>query len=247
VLAELQGDPVPKLFRRRAVWLPTVWGVALLLAIATALGIVLLPRLGDYLAPTERAVGADGRGARLLVVEGWLDDDALDDAIVLARSGGYEHIVTSGGPIEAWREIQPWPTYAERAADYLRRHGTRTPPVVAAPAPETTQDRTYLSALVVREWARKEGISVAAIDVFSAGVHARRSRLVYRMAFGSGVDVGVIAAPPHRYALERWWTTSDGAKTVVGELLGLAWTKCCFWPANPGPAEDSGSTRKSPA
>jgi hypothetical protein len=235
------------LFRRRAVWLPTVWGVALLLAIATALAVTLLPRLGDYLAPTERAVGADGHGARLLVVEGWLDDDALDDAVVIARSGGYERVVTSGGPIEAWRELQTWPTFAERAADYLRRRGVRAPSVDAAPAPATLQERSYLSAVAVRDWAHKEGLSPTAIDVFSAGVHARRSRLVYRLAFGAGVAVGIVAAPPHGYALERWWSTSDGAKTVLGELLALAWTKCCFWPSQPDRSEASGSARKSPA
>jgi hypothetical protein len=235
------------LFRRRAVWLPTVWGLVVLLAIAVVLAIAVLPRLGDYLAPTERAVGSDGRGARLLVVEGWLDDDALDDAIVFARSGGYERVVTSGGPIEAWRELQPWPTYAERAADYLRRHGAATPAVVAAPAAETTQDRSYQSAKVVREWARSSGVSLAAVDVFSAGVHARRSRLVYRLAFGSGAEVGIVAAPPRGYALERWWSTSDGAKTVVGELLALAWTKCCFWPADPGIGEENGRPRTPPA
>ena len=53
------------------------------------------------------------------------------------------------------------------------------------------------------------------------------------MAFGPGVEVGVLAAPPRRYDVERWWLTSEGAKTVLGELLSLAWTKCCFWPAAP--------------
>jgi len=61
-------------------------------------------------------------------------------------------------------------------------------------------------------------------------VHARRSRLAYRLAFGPGVEVGVIAAPPRRYDIDRWWLTSEGAKTVLDELLSLAWTKCCFWP-----------------
>ena len=116
-----------------------------------------LPRLGAYLAPTERAVGNDGRGARTLIVEGWLDDDALGEAIAHARSGRYERVVTSGGPIETWREIQPWPTYAERAADYLRRHGVRETPVVAVPAPALAQDRSFLSAVVVRDWARARG------------------------------------------------------------------------------------------
>jgi hypothetical protein len=222
---------VPKLFRRREVWLPTFTGTLALLAIALGLCVLLLPRLGFDLAPTEPALGADGRGARTLVVEGWLDDDDLAGAIPLATSGQYERVVTSGGPIQTWRELQPWPSYAERAADYLRRHGVREIPVVAVPAPELAQERSYLSAVFVRDWARGEGLSLAAIDVFSAGVHARRSRLVYRMAFGPAVEVGIVAAPPQRYRLDRWWETSEGAKAVLGELLGLAWTKCCFWPA----------------
>jgi len=222
---------VPTLFRRRQVWLPTLAGTLVLLAIALGLCALLLPHLGEALAPTERAIGADGRGARLLVVEGWLDDDALADAIALVRSGRYARVATSGGPIETWREIQPWPSYAERAADYLRRHGGGETPLAAVPAPEVAQDRSYASAVAVRDWARGEGLALDAIDVFSAGVHARRSRLVYRMAFGPSVEVGIVAAPPHRYRLDRWWSTSEGAKAVVGELLGLAWTKCCFWPA----------------
>jgi hypothetical protein len=248
---EAQGVRVPKLFRRRQVWLPTLGGAIVVLAIAAALGVVVLPELGSYLAPTEPAVGSDGRGARTLIVEGWLDDDALDDAIALARSGRYERVVTSGGPIETWREIQPWPTYADRAADYLRRHGVRETAVVAIPAPELAQDRSYLSAVVVRDWARAQGLPPAAIDLFSAGVHARRSRLVYRMAFGPGVDVGILAAPPHRYRLDRWWATSEGTKAVLGEVLSLAWTKCCFWPAASGAAsgtvEERAAGRKSPA
>ena len=222
---------MPKLFRRRQIWLPTVWGAIVLFAIGATLGIALLRQVGNYLAPTEHALGGDGRGARTLVVEGWLDDDALDDAVPLARSGSYERVVTSGGPIETWREIQPWPNYADRAADYLRRHGVRETPVIAVAAPATEQERSYVSAVAVREWVRTQGLALAAIDVFSASVHARRSRLIYRMAFGPAVDVGIVAAPPHRYRLDHWWATSEGTKAVVSEVLGLGWTKCCFWPA----------------
>ena len=237
---------MPSLFRRRQVWLPTFWGTLLIVVVALALGAALLPGLGPHLAPTEHALGADGRGARTLIVEGWLDDDALGGAIALAQSGRYERVVTSGGPIETWREIQPWPTYAERAADYLRRHGVRTTPVIAIPAPASAQDRSYLSAVVVREWVRARGPSIDAVDLYSAGVHARRSRLVYRMAFGAGVEIGIVAAPPQRYRLDRWWATSEGTKAVLGELLSLAWTKCCFWPAPGTPVRRDGEP-KTPA
>ncbi len=236
---------MPRLFRRREIWVPTFWGALLLLGLTVALGCATLPRLGASLAPNDPAAGRGGQGARMLIVEGWLDEEALDAAIDTVRRGRYERIVTSGGPIETWREIQVWPSYAERAADYLRRHGLTQVPVVAVPAPASAQDRTFLSAVVIRDWARRQGIALDAIDLFSAGVHARRSRLVYRMAFGPQVEVGVFAALPHRYSLDRWWATSEGAKAVLGETLGLAWTKCCFWPAPPGSHEERWAVPKA--
>ena len=221
---------MPRLFRRRHVWLPTAWGALVLLAVAVAVVGGLVRGVAFWLAPTEPAVH-DG-GARTLVVEGWLDDTALDDAVPLIRSGRYQRVVTSGGPIETWREIQPWRSTAERAVDYLHRHGSGDTPLIAVPLPAFAQNHTYHIAVGARDWMRANDGSFDAVDVFSASVHARRSRLVYRIAFGAQVEVGVLAAAPRGYTLDRWWATSEGAKAVVGEVLSLGWTSCCFWPAN---------------
>ena len=233
---------MPALFHRRQIWLPTWQGVLLLVVIVAAASLIALRHLASYLAPHDPATTRDGRGASTLIVEGWLDEDGLDAAIAAIGRGRYERVVASGGPIDSWREGQSWPTYAERAADYLRRHGVTSIPVVAVAAPESAQDRTFLSAIVVREWLRRQGGKVDAVDLFSGGVHARRSRLVFQMAFGPEVDVGVFAAPSRRYALDRWWTTSEGVKAVLDESIALAWTACCFVP----PARDAHDER-SPA
>jgi len=224
---------VPSMFRRRQVWVPTWWGALVLVVVLASAAFVALRNLANFLAVDAPATARDGRGARTLVVEGWLDEDALDAAIALIARGRYERVVASGGPIESWRESQAWPTYAERAADYLRRHGVTSIPVVAVPAPEAAQDRTFISATVVRDWLRREAGAVDAVDLFSGSVHARRSRLVFAMAFGPQVDVGIFAAPPRRYSLETWWTTSEGAKAVLNEAIALAWTACCFSPREP--------------
>jgi len=117
--------------------------------------------------------------------------------------------------------------------------------VVAVAAPPSAQERTFLSAVVARDWLRQQGGSVDAVDLFSGGVHARRSRLLYAMAFGPEVEVGVFAAQTRRYALEHWWTTSEGAKGVLYEAIALAWTTCCFTP--PAPGHGSGPAPRSPA
>jgi hypothetical protein len=232
---------VPRLFRRRTIWLPTLSGTLLIVAIAAAVIVAAARSAGEYLFVNEPAHGRDGHGARLLVVEGWLDEDALVAAAAAFRQGRYERIVTSGGPIESWREGQTATNYAERAADYLRRYGLADVPVAAASAPASTQDRTFLSAVVVRDWIQREGLRPEAIDVYSSGVHARRSRMVYRLAFAPSVEVGMLAATPRNYDLEHWWQTSQGTKSVLDETLSLAWTACCFWPPEAGSHEERGA------
>ncbi|MBC8057546.1 MAG: hypothetical protein H7Y61_13305 [Rhizobiales bacterium] len=224
---------MPALFRRREVWLPTVWGALLLLAITAALVVGFGLSVGTLLAPNAPAAGA-----RTLVVEGWLDMAELRQAVATARNGRYERVLTTGGPIDPLMDAGDWKNYALRAAALLRANGLAGVPVIAVPAPASAQDRSFLSAVMVREWAQQNDPKLAAIDLYSAGSHARRSWLVYRMALGRAVDVGVLAARPSGYDPQRWWATSAGARTVFAELLGLAATQCCFWPGPPGSYEE---------
>jgi hypothetical protein len=66
--------------------------------------------------------------------------------------------------------------------------------------------------------------------VVSAGPHARRSRLLYELAFGEGVKIGAIAARPHDYDPRGWWRSSVGAKDVWEQAVGLLWVKWFFNP-----------------
>jgi hypothetical protein len=225
------------LLRRREIWWPTLQGWLLLLVLIGGIGAAVALGIVDFLAVVEPARGADGRGARTLVVEGWLEERDLIQAVALARAGRYERVLASGGPIDSWNDTPMWKNYAQRAAATLKAHGLVQPPVIAVPAPASAQERTFLSAVQVREWLRTAGVGVDAIDVYTTGVHARRSRLLYRMAFGPGVEIGVLA-PKGSGGPQAWWSSSDSAKGVLGELIGLAWTTCCFWPGPPGSHEE---------
>jgi hypothetical protein len=237
---------VPELFRRRHVWLPTLWGVLLVLVAFAAVAVALIANAPAYLAVTEPARGANGNGARVLIVEGWMDDRELDQAVGVFRSGHYERIVTTGGPIETWVGIPlPWKDYAERGARYLAAHGLADATIDAVSAPASAQDRTFLSAVVVRDWAASQRVRLDSVDLLSVGVHARRSRMMFRAAFGPGVEVGVIAAQPALHDPQRWWKTSIGAKAVLGESISLAWTACCFWPPAVGSHEERWAVPRS--
>jgi hypothetical protein len=185
--------------------------------------------LYPFLAVTEPV------GAPLLVIEGWLGRDGLDQALVAFRKGGYERAVTTGAPMEQWPGVAGHATFAERAAEYLKAQGLRE--VVAVPSPHSAQDRTFLSAVMVREWGKRSGLEVRALDVFSQGAHARRSRLLYRLAFGPDVQVGVLAARDSP-GLSQWWRTAVGAREVLDEAIALAWTKLFFRPPPAGSHEE---------
>ncbi|HWI09959.1 MAG TPA: hypothetical protein VNU48_01375 [Burkholderiaceae bacterium] len=222
------------LFRRREVWLPTMAGWLLIVAAALLLVGALAVRAYDLLAPQKPAHGHGGEGARTLVVEGWLTRAELQQAAALLREGHYQRVLTTGGPIPAEIDAGGWQTFAQRAAELLRAEGVAGVPVIAVPAPASMQERSYLSAVMVRDWARRSGAPLVAIDLYSAGTHARRSWLLYRMALGDAVEVGVLAARPTDHDARRWWTNSEGVKTTIGETLSLTWTRCCFWPGAPG-------------
>jgi hypothetical protein len=221
----------PVFIRQREIWLPTIWGWLALLLIGAATIVLVARNLHSFLAPNEPV------GARVLVVEGWMNSEGLDQAVAAFRSGGYERVVITGGPIESWLEFRH-ATFAEWAAEYLKRHGLRDASVTAVPTPLSAQDRTFLSAVVVREWAKRSGLAFDALDVFSSGTHARRSRLLYRLAFGPNVKVGVLAARSSDYDADAWWRTSIGARDVIDQAIGLLWVKCFFWPPPPGSHEE---------
>ena len=219
-----------RLVRRREVWWPTAFGWLAGLGCLAALLVLAALGLDDFLTVHEPARGADGLGARTLVVEGWLEAHELDQALAALKDGRHARVLTSGGPVESWNGESRWSSYAERAASYLR---PRLPPGIelqAVPAPAVTRDRTYASARAIAAWLDRRGLGAEPVDLYTASIHARRSRMVYRLAFGPSVEVGVLAAAPRGWDAQRWWTSSRGAKAVIGEFLSLAWTACCFWP-----------------
>lgn len=222
--------PMPKLFARREVTLPTPFGL-LVLGLGLAL---LLATLGlnvaRFLAVNEPLSPARAPGPITLAVEGWVNEHELDQVVRLAASGRYRRILTANGPVDGFSTHA---TYAERAAAYL---APRLPPgveLLAAPSPATLQDRTFVSAVWLRDLAQVRGEPVRALDVATRGVHARRTWAMYRQAFGPEVPVGILALPARDYDPERWWLSSAAFKAVLGEVFALAWVNCCFWP---GPA-----------
>jgi len=203
--------------------LPTLWGWLVLLVVLALAALIAARSLYPFLAINEPS------GGKILVIEGWMDPEGLDQAVEVFRKGRYELAVATGAPLAEWPQANVYRTAAERAAEYLKSRGLPPAAVAAVPSPSSAQDRTFLSAVMVREWAKRSGIEVRALDVFSLGTHARRSRLLFRKAFGSQVEVGAIAAR-HEYADERWWRSAEGAREVLDQATAYAWVLLFFHP-----------------
>lgn len=220
----LRAMPPFALFRKRTVWLPTLPGSLLLLAVAGGTVIVLGRALHPFLA-VEAPVQAS-----VLVVEGWLPPQELDQALERIRAGRYRQIITVGGPLPDDGLERPVRTYAEHARGYLVRRGLAPAMVFAVTSPDTRKDRTYLNALMLRAHFARSRDGSTAIDVMSSGVHSRRSWRLYQMALGDSRAVGILAAQPSQYAADQWWASSSGAKTVLGEAISWLWTLVFFHP-----------------
>lgn len=239
----------PVLVRRREIWIPTTWGWMSILLVLLLSAVFAARHLYSFLAPNQPV------GARLLVVEGWMGADELDQAVELFRARRYEHVFTTGGPIPSGFEKLGRDSFAELARDVLLRRGMPEDAVTAVPTPASAQDRSFLSAVMLREWTKKERVRVEALDLLSSGVHSRRSWLVYRMAFGPEVRIGILATRSSAYNPASWWRTSVGAKTVLSETISLIWTEIFFRPGAPGsqaemwgrPQTYSGETLRDPA
>lgn len=161
-----------------------------------------------------------------LVIEGWISDDELVQALDLAKRGYYRVIVTTGGPLAQGVFLSEHKTYAQLSLASLQKIGTDLP-VIAVASPEVRKDRTYASALAVKSWLSEQYTDVHSFDVVTAGPYARRTLLLYRKAFGSDYTVGIIALPVADYDASSWWTSSAGVRTVIGEAI--AWVYAAFF------------------
>ncbi len=210
------------LFRQHRIFLPTILGWLLILLIFVVTNILIMKNIYSILAQNNPV------GANVLVVEGWLDPEELDQAVQAYKRGGYQHLVTTGGPLLGWPELAIHSNYAKMAADYFVLQGIPRNEIHVVPSPASAQERTFLSAVILRESAQKLGFTLETIDLFSSGAHARRSRLLFQMALGPNTRVGVLAARPSLYNPNAWWRSSNGVQSIVVQSIGLLWVKCFF-------------------
>lgn len=204
--------------------MPTWRGVLLALGLAGLLAWGFMNSIHSFLTPN--APLPDGA----MVLEGWLSDGALRHALYRFRSGNYDWLYVTGGPVELGGPLMQYKNYADVTAASLISMGMDTNRLQAVSAPQVMQDRTYASAVALRQWLARHGRSITNLTVVSEDAHARRSRLLFEKAFGGGVHVGIISIPTDHYEPKRWWASSPGVRVVISEAVAYGYARLLFWP-----------------
>jgi uncharacterized SAM-binding protein YcdF (DUF218 family) len=202
------------------------WRGVVLLCLIILLGTYwLLLGIHPFLAVTHR------EDAKILVMEGWVHEFAAEATAEEFIRGAYQKIYVTGVPVAGSGEYTiDSNTEAYVGAGLLKRHGVPEDFLQRVPRRAVDRDRTYGSAVELKNWFREHNVSVKSINVVTEGVHARRTRLLFQEAFGESVAVGIIAAPNPEYDAGHWWRYSEGVREVIGETIVYVYARFLYHP-----------------
>ena len=150
-------------------------------------------------------------------MEEWIPPHALESAAYEFKAKGYCLLVVLGDE-------------GKLVVSTLERAGVDGRQIVKIPVEPVLKDRTFAYAVALRNWLLSSGMSGKAVNLFTLGVHARRSWMLFRKELGSDFTFGIISCEEQDYDPERWWESSEGFKIVLDETLAYIYTRLVFIP-----------------
>ena len=220
------------IFIRKERWGLSWRGRLILTAGALLAAFLVFSNIHPFLAVTHR-VNAD-----ILVVEGWIHGYGIRAAVAEFKNGAYQYAFSTGGPVTGnGGYVNDFQTSASVGAELLKESGIPLESLEMVPSHVIGRDRTYSSAVALREWLREHNAAVRSFNVVTEDTHARRTRLLFQEAFGNETKVGIISVPNPDYDAKHWWQYSEGVKDVLSEGVAYLYAKFLFWPGAAKPRE----------
>lgn len=214
-----------KLLVQKPRWSLSWRGWIVLLLALVGFSVLLLLTIHPFLATTHR------EQTGVLIVEGWIHDYAIRASAEEFRLGKYQQAFTTGGPVSGLGGyLNDYSTSASIGATRLQVAGIPGAQVQMVPCKISGRDRTYSSALALKDWFHQHQLSPSGINVVTEALHARRTRLLFQKAFGQETRVGIIAIPNPDYDSKHWWRYSEGTREVIGETVAYLYAKFFFHP-----------------
>ncbi|MEH1889645.1 MAG: ElyC/SanA/YdcF family protein [Nostoc sp.] len=171
------------------------------------------------------------KSAEVLVVEGWLPDYAIEEALTEFKTGSYRLVITTGGTIEKGNYLSEYKNFAEVSAATFKKLGLESDKVIAVPTPVVIKDRSYASAVEFKRWLSNSNLQLQSINIFSLDVHTRRSWLLFKKLLTPNIKVGAIAAKTQDYDPNEWWGYSQGVRTIIDEAIAYIYARFLNWKA----------------
>lgn len=210
---------------RKERWGLSLRGKLIFFAFFGLCGWLIFSEIQPFLSVTHR------ENAKILVVEGWVHPYAMKAAVKEFHAGHYDRVFVTGGPVEgSGGYINDYNTEASVGADLLRSAGMPNEVIQMVPSRVWNRNRTYYSAVALRDWFNSHNVHVHSINVLTEEAHARRTWMLFQEAFGSNVHVGIISVPNPDYDANHWWRYSDGVRNLIDELVAYVYAKVFFWP-----------------
>jgi hypothetical protein len=216
-----QNKKIPSilLIHRQEKWTFTTQGWGVVITFAATLIIFMITHIHPFLSVTS-PIKAD-----ILVVEGWLPDYALKQALTEFENGSYNKVVTTGGPLPTGYYLAEYKTFAELSAATLKALGLKKEKLIAVPVLDVIKNRTYASAITFRQWLLNSNLNVQSINLYTFDVHTRRSWLIFKKVLAPKFQVGAIAAKTRDYQPDKWWTSSAGVRSVISEVIAYIYAR----------------------
>ncbi len=194
----------------------------MLCVLAIAAGVFIV-WVYPFLARTDRV------DCKVLVVEGWVHEYAIQAAAKEFASGHYQRVFTTGGPVAGTGGYtNDYNPSASVGADLLKAAGIPAARLQMVPSRIMQRDRTYGTAVALRHWFQEQAEPTTGINVLTEGPHARRTQMLFAKAFKGEVSVGVIGVHNPDYDPKRWWRYSEGVKEVIGETMAYLYARLLF-------------------
>ncbi|MCK9219707.1 MAG: hypothetical protein PHF97_04920 [Bacteroidales bacterium] len=205
-------------------WGLTIWGWVLIVCFLFLMIFLGIRNLYGILAPNHR------EDANILVVEGFISDYVLWDAMKEFRNNDYELLITTGTPLEYGELLSPFKNTARIAGMSLLKLGFDSTKLVIVGTDSIRNDRTYNSAIALRLWLKKNKPGIKAINLMTMSVHGARSQRLFQYAFGDTIRVGIISVKNFYYGHRDWYKSSKGFRETLNEAIGYFYIRYFFRP-----------------
>ena len=206
-------------------WGTTRFGKLVILLILIFMSFIFIKTIHPFLAKNA-PIKTD-----ILVVEGFITDYAIEECMTIFNAGNYSKLYITGKKRMKGAQLDMYENDGEFTAATLEKLGfDRSKIVVVAVEEDILKDRTFISALALRNWMEQHN-TLSDFNLVTLGPHARRSQLLFSQAFDDLIEIGVISVPNQSYDATRWWRSSSGFREVNKEFVAWIYARFFFYPS----------------